>query len=306
MTRVLLFCAVLGGCGFGDNRGSIPAESTCGDGTQDPGEGCDDRNTIDGDGCSADCAVESPDPECGNGVREVGEPCDLGDQNGMNLGCSEDCKVESVCGNDIQEAGEACEDGNTADGDGCSAGCQIESPTSCRLVPQDGCDAGDACDLNNDNTTSCRNVTTQGMVDSRCTGATGCAAGFSCREDEANPASKACAKFCKINADCGTLSRCAFQAVDDAGDPLNAKVCSNQCAILAQTGCPTGYGCIGIDNAADDFTHCRVMGGAWWACRVPTPTAPRDRCAEAASAASTATSRPARPAPFRIRSSAAR
>ncbi len=33
-----------------------------------------------------------------------------------------------VCGNDVLEAGEECDDGNTNDGDGCSAGCLIEGP----------------------------------------------------------------------------------------------------------------------------------------------------------------------------------
>jgi cysteine-rich repeat protein len=261
MIRVILVCAVLVGCGFGDNSNPLgPAGGRCGDGTIDLGEGCDDRNTTDGDGCSADCAVETVDPECGNGVREVGEMCDLGDDNGMNMGCSEDCDVESVCGNDVHEAGEACEDGNTTSGDGCSATCQIESATSCELLPQDGCEAGDACDIRDDNTTACRDVTTPGTSDSRCTVATGCEAGFTCTEDEDDPNARTCARFCMVNSDCGQLSRCAYTVDNAAGEPLNAKVCSNQCAILGQTGCPTSFGCFAIDNATDDFTHCRPTG----------------------------------------------
>jgi cysteine-rich repeat protein len=262
MIRVILVCGVIAGCGFGDNSNPLvtPGAGQCGDGTIDAGEGCDDRNTTDGDGCSADCAVETVDPVCGNDVREVGEECDLGTDNGMNMGCSENCKTESVCGNDIEEPGEACEDGNTTSGDGCSATCQIESATSCELLPQDGCPTGDACDILDDNTTACRDVTTPGGVDSRCSTATGCDAGFTCRADDEVPAAKACARFCVANSDCGQLSRCAFQLEDSAGDPLNAKVCSNQCAILAQTGCPTSYSCHAVDNAADDFTHCRPSG----------------------------------------------
>ena len=46
---------------------SIP----CGNGSVDPGEVCDDGNTIPGDGCSADCRLQ-----CGNGIVEPPEICD--------------------------------------------------------------------------------------------------------------------------------------------------------------------------------------------------------------------------------------
>src|SRR5262245_57403545 len=53
----------------------IPDVQTCGNATMDPGEVCDDGNTIDGDGCSADCKSNET---CGNGRvdRTVGEVCD--------------------------------------------------------------------------------------------------------------------------------------------------------------------------------------------------------------------------------------
>lgn len=62
----------------------------CGNGILDPGEQCDDGNTVSGDGCSATCQRE---PRCGDGVVDAGEQCD---------------------------------DGNTVSGDGCSASCQLE------------------------------------------------------------------------------------------------------------------------------------------------------------------------------------
>ncbi len=45
------------------------------------------------------------------------------------------------CGNSIIETGETCDDGNTANGDGCSSTCQIESLTqlTCRQVTETGC-----------------------------------------------------------------------------------------------------------------------------------------------------------------------
>src|SRR5262245_1634915 len=55
---------------------------TCGDGTVDPSEVCDDGNILDGDGCSADCKSKET---CGNGVKDVkftdkslNETCDDG------------------------------------------------------------------------------------------------------------------------------------------------------------------------------------------------------------------------------------
>jgi len=36
----------------------------------------------------------------------------------------------AVCGNRIREGGEECDDGNTLGGDGCSADCFREAPTS--------------------------------------------------------------------------------------------------------------------------------------------------------------------------------
>jgi cysteine-rich repeat protein len=61
----------------------------CGSGVLDPGEQCDDGNTIDGDGCDSNCTLTG-------------------------------------CGNGIVTAGEQCDDGNLIDGDGCSSTCQIQ------------------------------------------------------------------------------------------------------------------------------------------------------------------------------------
>jgi cysteine-rich repeat protein len=69
-------------------RGVIP--SSCGNGTLDPAEECDDGNNEDGDGCDAACNLE-------------------------------------VCGDAVVQGGEACDDGNTEAGDGCSATCEVEA-----------------------------------------------------------------------------------------------------------------------------------------------------------------------------------
>lgn len=139
---------------------TIVPEETCGDGHLDPdeGEGCDDGNLVNGDGCSSLCQVEcdfrcgscgtpedclAPDV-CADGVRTAHEACDDGNTVGGD-GCAADCKqVEPgwrcpqpggpcvpVCGDGVIVGGETCDDGNTVGGDGCSAFC-IAEPTTLR------------------------------------------------------------------------------------------------------------------------------------------------------------------------------
>jgi cysteine-rich repeat protein len=79
------------------------APTTCGDGTIDLLEICDDGNTTASDGCSASCDVE-PGYTC-TGTPSV---------------CT------SACGNGTLDGGEECEDDNTMDGDRCSATCTLE------------------------------------------------------------------------------------------------------------------------------------------------------------------------------------
>jgi cysteine-rich repeat protein len=132
-----------------------PRRGACGDGIVQLGEGCDDGNTSDCDGCSAACTVETG---CGDRVRCGAEECDDGDAAGCN-GCSaactlepgfacgdeivnaecgeecdppgplcqDDCTAVPVCGDGVAAGGEGCDDGNTTDCDGCSAACAIES-----------------------------------------------------------------------------------------------------------------------------------------------------------------------------------
>ena len=97
--------------------------SVCGDGVLDAGESCDDGNTLEGDGCSSTCELESV---CGNGILEGNEVCDDGNTiDGDN--CSSTCDAENFCGDGVLNTSEACDDGNTTNGDGCSSTCELES-----------------------------------------------------------------------------------------------------------------------------------------------------------------------------------
>ena len=123
MIRVSLVCVVaLSACIGSSGADSDTAESTgtegstssggemsepttaggvCGDGEVDMGEGCDDGNEVDEDGCPSGaqgrCKAVAA---CGDGIVEAGkEECDDGNQVGGD-GCEADCKeMVAVCGN---------------------------------------------------------------------------------------------------------------------------------------------------------------------------------------------------------------
>jgi len=47
----------------------------CGDGNDEPGEECDDGNSLDGDGCSSSCTCESTPDADGDGTSDICDPC---------------------------------------------------------------------------------------------------------------------------------------------------------------------------------------------------------------------------------------
>jgi cysteine-rich repeat protein len=139
-------------------HGAAGGSPVCGNGHLEDGEQCDDGNTVDGDGCSANCTTESSgtschqDSDCGDMLRkgcysgqclyfcdeppqEGYPPCPSGVCTSFSMSSSA-CTVGSgyngapVCGNGQVETGEQCDDGNTVDGDGCSANCTTEQSPS--------------------------------------------------------------------------------------------------------------------------------------------------------------------------------
>lgn len=123
---------------------AAPIKASCGDGLVLFNEGCDDRNVVAGDGCSATCTVEtgyvcnSAQPSvcwstCGDGVVASNERCDDGNStagDGCGATCRIDlgyvcsgspstCEVRPYCGDGIKASTEQCDDGNSIGGDGC-------------------------------------------------------------------------------------------------------------------------------------------------------------------------------------------
>ena len=106
--------AAVGGSGIG---GLDTCASVCGDGRRilwgPTPEACEDNNTLDGDGCSAGCAVEP------------GYACSGGSFSGIDT-------CVTVCGDGLRAGGEVCDDGNQLALDGCSADCAtIEGGYTC-------------------------------------------------------------------------------------------------------------------------------------------------------------------------------
>ena len=115
-----------GGSGVGGLDTCVPI---CGDGKKMSwaNEGCDDNNTIAGDGCSATCTVE-PGYACtgGNAIRP--DTC------------------ATVCGDGFRAGAESCDDGNLVSYDGCSGDCTtIEAGFTCSGGTPTSIDACQPC-----------------------------------------------------------------------------------------------------------------------------------------------------------------
>jgi len=106
LSGALTFSAFMWHCGGSGNVGAVLDPNIsfqgCGDNLLEAGEGCDDGNTNNSDGCNLHCALEVGEAICGNGVKE-----------------NEEC----------------CDDGNMVSGDGCSANCTLENPNHAPSAP---------------------------------------------------------------------------------------------------------------------------------------------------------------------------
>ena len=230
---------------------NYPSGGACGDGALQRGEGCDDANKIDGDGCSRICQLEANwlcrtagKPceylgVCGNGVLTTNKVCDDGNTVSGD-GCSSDCQsVESgyicrvpgkpcaaLCGDSIVKGFETCDDGNTMSQDGCSATCKVEPGFDC---------SGGTCKK-----TVCGN----GKLE----------AGETCDDGNAVPFD-GCSPTCTSEPQCGTatsaVGACKTVCGDgillrgseecDDGNVLDHDGCSHDCKVEAGYTCTSAY-----------------------------------------------------------------
>jgi fibro-slime domain-containing protein len=214
-----------------------PSGGNCGDGILERNEGCDDGNTISGDGCSRICQVEN-NYEC----KTAGQPC-------VSI---------AICGNGHLTSDETCDDGNTVSGDGCSADCStVEKGFQCRVpgkpcTPKcgDGTISGtETCDDGNTKSDDGCSATCHLEIGWKCSGTpskcskTTCGDGKkegaeSCDDGNTTPFD-GCSEDCQIEPSCTAGSGCTSQCGDgivlgegcDDGNAADGDGCSKDCKV---------------------------------------------------------------------------
>ncbi len=152
-----------------------------------------------------------------------------------------------VCGNGALEAGETCDDGNTQNGDGCSATCDTEAivPPAPVPVPEPVCGNGvkegaEICDDGNTETEACAYGQTSCMVcAATCEWTPGAATSYcgdglvaaqeQC-DDNGNVNGDGCSALCTIELQpvCGNGTVESGETCDD-GNTTTGDACSNAC-----------------------------------------------------------------------------
>ncbi|MFL5320319.1 MAG: InlB B-repeat-containing protein, partial [Myxococcaceae bacterium] len=105
--------------------------TTCGNSTLEAGEGCDDGNFNNGDGCDSSCKIETGIACNANPSGSTGSSSCASGICDSTSGAPGVCEAANRCGNSVLETGEGCDDGNVTSGDGCNASCKIETSRAC-------------------------------------------------------------------------------------------------------------------------------------------------------------------------------
>jgi cysteine-rich repeat protein len=210
---------------------AFPSAGFCGDGDVDPGEECDDGNSVETDSCRNDCTVA----RCGDGVVHQGvEECDDGNAIQTDA-CLNNCRL-ARCGDGVERTGvEECDDGNTVDTDSCLSNCKDAVcgdgitciALDCRSGPAGGpedCDDGNRLSGDGCSATCGVEFCGDGIVNNR---------NEQCDDgpENGNAPNKCRAGTCQ-------LPRCGDGIVDDAPpfsescDPPDGSACSADCRAL--------------------------------------------------------------------------
>jgi cysteine-rich repeat protein len=218
----------------------------CGDRVVDGDESCEDGNDVDGDGCTA-CVADT----CGDGVVNDGgrEACDDGPRNSDTEpgACRSDCTLPR-CGDLVVDGDESCDDGNSVDGDGCTA-CKADTCGD-GVVNDGGTEACDDGPLNSDTLPdACRTNCTL----ARC-GDSVVDAGELCDDGNTDPGDE-CTELC-VPATCGDgIVQIGVEACDDGANNSDTEpdACRTGCELprCGDTVLDTGEAC---DHGSTDDT----------------------------------------------------
>ncbi len=175
--------------------------TTCGNGTKEGPEACDDGNLVNGDGCSSTCTIET-----GFNCNTVPNP---------NV-CS------AICGDSMKYGTEVCDDGNTINSDGCNSVCStIENGWTC-TTPAGGKSVCTAlC-----STTNPYVVGPYTCSDNDSAGSDGCDG--LCQIEPGWSCTTALGSFSVCSTKCGDGTKDLPEACDD-GDTDNGDGCSSTC-----------------------------------------------------------------------------
>jgi len=218
--------AQMTGAKFGEGSGGLAVGALCGNGVVDPGEECDDGNTVSGDCCSAACFFEQGGCAC----NDANVCTDDGTCNGTGT-----CQVVGFNANPCQD-GNACTAGDT-----CATGtCVGGAPLDCddhNLCTTDSCDPALGCVH---------------------TAARSCDDGNVCTTDSCDPATGDCTMApntaaCEDGNPCTAHDTCADGACH-GGPPL---ACDDGNACTTDS-CDPAVGCVHAANtlACDDGNVC--------------------------------------------------
>jgi cysteine-rich repeat protein len=214
------------GCAEAETGDVVPACSAtggCGDRCVDRrrGEQCDDGNRMSGDGCSADCQLES--------APDGGDTTPPADDAGDTTPPRDDADTTPP----------------RDDGGGTDTGSCPESP--CRLRPSCGCPAGQKCRV----VFSLLPATLEkecgtagsGTAGDLCTGDEECTAGTVCSvlySEDAASTTAMCGDYCNGDSDCSGVGSICYPMLSSGDYPGS---CTHACDLVTNAGCPSGTGC---------------------------------------------------------------
>src|SRR5439155_1494972 len=206
--------------------------STCGDGTLDPGEQCDDGNNLNGDCCSAACQIEAAGTVCRPvaGVCDMAETCD-----GTSPTCPADAFASAAT--QCRASAGACDPAESCTGTSAACPADAKSTAECRPVAGP-CDVAESCDgVGNDcpadafapATQVCRAAAGQCDAAGTCTGADA-----ACPPDGLQP----------NGTPCDDGNQCT------AADACQDGTCAGNAALLDGAACDDQNSCTSHDTCA--------------------------------------------------------